>query len=86
MQHQNGFHRERHAWPHFLFPCGRCLVVVDEGRHVEVVSYAMASKLLVYMVTVRVCVFLDCIADLGELNAWLALLYADEHCFPRYFR
>ena len=50
------------------------------------VSYTVASKLLVYMVAVCVGVFLDCVTNLGELNAWLALLYADEHCFPRYFR
>lgn len=61
-------------------------MVVDEGRHVEVVSYAVASELLVYMVAVCVGVFLDCVADLGELHAWLALLDADEHRFPRYFR
>ena len=61
-------------------------LVVDERWHVEMVSYSVASKLFVYMVTVRMRVFLDCFPDLGELNTGFTLLNADEHGFPRHLR
>ena len=86
MHHQYWFYRKRHSRTHlFRSRCWRPLVV-DERWHVEMMRDSVTSKLFVYMIAVSVCILLDGVADLCELNAWLALVNAHKHRFSRYYR
>ena len=82
MHHEDWLYCERHSWSHLVFPGLGALLVVNKGWHVQMMGDAVPSKLLVHKVAVSICVVVDCLADFGKGNAWLANIDANEHRLP----
>ena len=74
---------ERHPWSHFCFTSLGMSMVMDERRHMQLMSDTMASKHLIHMIAVVMRVIFYYLTYFIESLSWFALVDCYKHGLSR---